>query len=81
MHCFDLRHTIVPFSLLRISNIFKEMAPGEIIEIEWTDPEMHEDLLRILPRCAYEILAIENLDSEEGAYRMRFKKTKETTGK
>jgi TusA-related sulfurtransferase len=77
MHSFDLRHTIIPFSLLRISNIFKEMALEETIEVEWIDPDMHEDLLKVLPKGTYEVLIIEKIGNGEDGYRMQLKKSKQ----
>ena len=76
MHRFDLRHTIIPFSLLRIMNIFKEMMPDESIEVEWSEPQASEDLLKVLPKDAYDVLRIETIEGDEGGYRMRLKKTK-----
>jgi TusA-related sulfurtransferase len=56
MATFDLRETIIPFSLLQISNHFKRMKPGEAIEILCCDKHIARDLSCILPRLEYEIV-------------------------
>jgi TusA-related sulfurtransferase len=55
MATFDLRETIIPFSLLQISNHFKRMKPGEALEILCCDENIARDLSCILPRLEYEI--------------------------
>lgn len=52
---FDLRQSIVPFSLLQINSVFKEMAPGGVIEVLWNDPVTISELFRILPAFSYRI--------------------------
>ncbi len=74
MHRFDLRHTIIPFSLLRVINIFKEMMRDESIEVEWSEPEASEDLLKVLPKDTVEVLWVEAMEGERDGYRMRLKK-------
>ena len=71
---FDLRGSILPFSMLRISNHFKEMRAGEILEVVWSDPGATDDLLRVLPASAYEVLAIEEIKGDESQFRMRLRK-------
>lgn len=58
METFDLRETIIPFSLLQINNHFQRMKPGEVIEILCLDASIEQDLKRILPRLAYEAHSI-----------------------
>jgi TusA-related sulfurtransferase len=45
----NIRGEYSPFSLLKISQIFREMAAGDILEIRQCDPETRSDLTRILP--------------------------------
>lgn len=56
MDTFDLRGTIIPFSLLQISNHFNRMQPGEIFEVVGVDAAIENELRCILPARAYEIL-------------------------
>ena len=73
---FDLRGSVLPFSMLQISNHFKEMKPGEILEVVWSDPGAPDDLLRVLPVSAYEILATKEIQDNESQFLMRLKKTR-----
>lgn len=50
----DVRGTITPFSLLKVSLVFTRMKPGEIMEILGCDTEMRQDLQRLLPDAAWE---------------------------
>ena len=49
MVTFDLRETIIPFSLLQICNYFKQMKVGDVIEILSPDAGIEKDLKCILP--------------------------------
>jgi TusA-related sulfurtransferase len=71
---FDLRGSILPFSMLRISNYFKGMRTGEVFEVVWSDPGAPDDLLRVLPASAYEVLTIEEIQGNESQFRMRLRK-------
>ena len=53
MEFFNLRDTIVPISLLRISNHLKEKNPGETLEIICSEPGLAEDLSYLLPEPPY----------------------------
>ena len=75
MHTFDLRNTIIPFSLLRIINLFKKMGPGETMEVLWCDPSMPSDLLKVLPGNDHEVVMLEEIKGDEPGFRMQLKKT------
>jgi len=79
MHTFDLRNTIIPFSLLRIINLFKGMNPGDTIEVLWSDPDMPSDLLKVLPADTHEVILLEETKGNDPGFRMRLKKTKDET--
>ena len=49
MQSFDLRDTIIPFSLLQIANHFQRMKPGDEIEVIGNDPGIESDIRKILP--------------------------------
>jgi TusA-related sulfurtransferase len=55
METIDLRETLIPFSLLRISNRFKQMKRGEVIEIIGADAAIAMDLRHILAGAAFEL--------------------------
>lgn len=74
MTTFDLRETIIPFSLLQISNHFKRMKPGEVIEILCCDDRIARDLKCILPRLEYEIVFFESPETGRTEYSICLKK-------
>ena len=63
-HTLDLRGVIIPFSLLKASQLFKIIKPGELLEIWCSDPDIQEDLLKILPHSDYELTLMEELEGD-----------------
>jgi TusA-related sulfurtransferase len=76
METFDLRETIVSFSLLQLTNHFRKMNPGDIVEIFCTDKNIAEDLKCLLPEQSYEFIRIENVDKNSSDLRIELKKIK-----
>ena len=72
-HKLDLRGVIIPFSLLKASQVFKIIKPGELLEIWCSDPDIQEDLFKILPHSAYELTLME-VSEEDCSFRIRLKK-------
>jgi TusA-related sulfurtransferase len=72
-HTLDLRGIIIPFSLLKASQLFKKIKPGELLEIWCSDPDIQEDLFKILPHSAYELTLMEGLE-EDCYFRIQLKK-------
>ena len=72
-HKIDLRGAIIPFTLLKVSQAFKMINPGEILEVLWSDPETQNDLFKILPDSSYELILMEMLE-ENTTYRIRLVK-------
>jgi TusA-related sulfurtransferase len=56
MESFDLRHAIIPFSLLQISNHYRKMQPGEAMEIVGSDAGIIHSVKSVLPDCRCEIV-------------------------
>ncbi len=85
MVSFDLRETLIPFSLLQITNLFREMEPGDEMEIiAGTDPDeaaMIKDVLRILPHTNYDLIARETVIHDGPLTRLRLRKKKNQTPK
>ncbi len=74
MESFDLRDTIISFSLLQITNHFKKMVPGEVMEIIGNDKRVTDDLKCLLPELEYEMVDIESLNISRPDFRMQLKK-------
>jgi TusA-related sulfurtransferase len=70
----DVRGTITPFSLLKVSLVFQQMKPSEILEILGCDSEMQQDLLRLLPNASCESIGVDELGSTSKLKRVRFTK-------
>jgi TusA-related sulfurtransferase len=73
-HRLDLRGAIIPFSLLKVSQVFKILKPGELLEILCSDPDTRIDLFKILPESSYELTLMEELE-EDYFYRIQLKKS------
>jgi TusA-related sulfurtransferase len=56
----DVRGMISPFSLLKVSLVFQQMKPCQVVEIIGCDPDMQRDLLRILPDASCEVVCTEH---------------------
>ncbi len=83
MLTFDLRDTLLPFSLLQITNLFREMKPGEEMQIfagvSHIDATILRDVMLILPQTDYDLIAKENLDGEDPVTRLRLRKKEPLT--
>lgn len=74
MQSFDLRDTIIPFSLLQIAHHFQQMKIGEEIEIFGNDPGIARDLQSILPAPEATLRTIETSQDERPRFRWRLRK-------
>ena len=72
-HYLDLRGAIPPISLLKVSQVFREMKPNEIVEILGRDPDTRIDMFKIIPDFAYDLIVIEDLE-RDASYRVQMKK-------
>ena len=73
-YTLDLRGAIPPITLLKISQVFREMRPQEVLEIFCRDPDTRCDLFKVLPPFSYEVLDIEELEDERKTFRVQMKK-------
>jgi len=76
MDTFDFRNAIVPFSLLDLRQHFKEMRPGDSLEVLWSDPSAADDLLRVLPVACLEIVSTGEIPEPSGGFRVELIKTR-----
>ena len=63
-HIVDLRNAIIPLILLKISQEFREIEVGEIMEIWVDDLNTKMNLFKILPASSYKLTELNN----EGSY-------------
>ncbi len=78
MISFDIRNALIPFSLLKISNAFKRMKPGDVMEIIANDAGIANDLQRLLPKSGQIILRSQVMEPEGPVVRFSLKKTTST---
>jgi TusA-related sulfurtransferase len=74
MKSFDLRDTIIPFSLLQIAHHFQHMAVGEEIEICGDEADIGRDLQSILPSSAAVLHTVATCHTDRPRFRWRLKK-------
>jgi len=80
MVSFDLRETLIPFSLLQIATAFRAMKPGEEMEVVSgvapTDRAILKEVIRILPQADYDLITGKTPMSGDPVTRLRLKKKK-----
>lgn len=55
MDVFNFKDTLAPFALLEIISRFKQLTPGQMMEIAGIDEAYIVDLQRVLPSADYEL--------------------------
>ncbi|MFO7883793.1 MAG: sulfurtransferase TusA family protein [Desulfobacteraceae bacterium] len=70
----DLRGSISIFALLKVSNAFKELTGGEILEVVWNDPELLDQIFKILPELSYQVIKNETIKKNDPCFRIKIKK-------
>jgi hypothetical protein len=55
----DFRDSLSTISLLKVTQVFNSMGLSEILEIRGVDADIQQDLFKVLPQKAYEIMKIE----------------------
>lgn len=74
MMSLDIRNELIPFSLLKISNAFKRMKPGDVMEVIANDAGIANDLQRLLPNAGQIILTSQVMGTEGPVVRFSLKK-------
>lgn len=69
----DVRNFVSWFSLLKVTQVFTEMKPLDILEIRGADTDTREDLFRILPASTYRIITLDQED-DNGVHQFRIQK-------
>jgi TusA-related sulfurtransferase len=61
---YDLRETFTPFTFLKVTQAFREMKVGEILQIKGDDPKTRIEIFQVLNTFHYTIIDTE----EDGNY-------------
>jgi tRNA 2-thiouridine synthesizing protein A len=69
-HNLDLRGTLMPFSLLKISQALRGIEPGESLEVLWSDPDTPADLFKVLSPNAYELVGMDCVGEKDPYFRL-----------
>ncbi len=59
MHKFDLREAIAPFAFLKVTQAFRDMKPGEILQLMGDNPKTLEEIFKILQTVNYTVVDTE----------------------
>jgi TusA-related sulfurtransferase len=70
-HVLDLSGMIMPLTLLKITQGFRKIGVGEIMEITGADPDTRKDVLKVLGTSPCEVLCIRD---ENDHYLIRLRK-------
>ena len=74
VNILDLRGLLIPLSLLKVTQRFRALKPGETLEVLWREPESPQELFRVLPHAAYEVIAMEEQGRANPYYRIQLQK-------
>ena len=69
----DVRHFVSWFSLLKVTQVFREMKPYDILEVRGADTDTREDLFKVLPESTYQILTV-GCEDDDGFLQFRIQK-------
>ena len=70
-HQLDLRGMIAPITLLKVTQAFRRLNPGETLEILGSDVQTRNDLFQILEAPRYELVSSQD---DKAFYRILLKK-------
>jgi TusA-related sulfurtransferase len=69
----DLRGAITPITLLKATEVFRQMKCNEVLEVVSRDPDTRNDLLKVLPPLSFELIVNEEI-AEDMSYRIQLQK-------
>jgi TusA-related sulfurtransferase len=72
-HYLDLRGAITPLTLLKATEVFRQMKLNEVLEVIGRDADTRNDLLKVLPPLSFDLIANEEIE-EDRSYRIQLKK-------
>ena len=74
----DLRGLLLSLMLLKVSQTFRALQPGETLEVLWGDADIPENLFKVLPAASYEVISMEKLGKIKPYYRIQLQKTEQS---
>jgi len=55
-HKFDLREAIVPFAFLKVTQAFRDMKPGDMLQLRGDDPKTRKEIFKVLHSVHYTVV-------------------------
>lgn len=74
MDSYDIRDTIIPFSLLQVTNRLKQMKVGDRLNIIYSDPSIETDLKSLLSQSEYRMTISGSLMNNQKDFQMTIQK-------
>lgn len=62
-HKFDLREAITPFAFLKVTQAFRDMNPGDILQVTGDDPKTRKEIFKVLQTVNYTVVDTEEDDN------------------
>jgi len=72
-HHLDLRGAITPLTLLKATEVFRQMKCNEVLEVVGRDSDTRNDLLKVLPSLSFDLIVNEEI-GDDRSYRIQLKK-------
>ncbi|MBI5581698.1 MAG: sulfurtransferase TusA family protein [Deltaproteobacteria bacterium] len=69
----DLRGAITPITLLKATEVFRQMKCNQVLEVVGRDSDTRNDLLKVLPPLSFDLISSEEI-AEDMSYRIQLKK-------
>jgi len=63
LHKYDLRKAIIPFAFLKVTQAFREMNVGEILQVTGDDPKTRNEIFKVLQTVNYTVVDTEEDDN------------------
>ena len=70
-YILDVRESITPLCLLKVTQLFRNMEPNQVLEILGYNPETRDDFIKVLPASCFEMVIMEE---DESPCRIQIKK-------
>ena len=68
---FDLREAITHFAYLKVSQAFRDMKPGDILQVKGDDPKTREEIFKVLQNIHYTVV---HTEADNDCYCIYFRK-------
>ena len=59
LHKFDLSKALTPFAFLKVTQAFRDMEPGEILQVMGDDPKTRKEIFKVLQTVNYTVVDTE----------------------